>query len=232
MDLFEAFPQLEHVTLPALKGRHLRLISVSGLVYDERAFYLEPSGQEFWGRLPDGQVSIGIGAAKVLPNPGQSPYRALSAQLRRAWHCEVGLVPVGHTYLLLEDQSLAVLSTVAAELPFMFLFTPPRLAGAQVPDALVQAVYLLPVERWLRPPSQLPLLQVERQALVDFLAPEDWLVEDLVQQPWARLSRQLRIPDRARARPVLAVRALRGLAEQGILQMSLPLVLGLGAKST
>lgn len=193
-----------------LKDRALRLIALAGLVYDERAFYFELGEERFWGHLPNGGVAIGVGTAKVQPDATIPPHGALIRHLRQQWRCEVDFFPAGHAYVLSEDQQVVVLREVEAATPYLFVLTAPQLGGSEMPDALVQAVYLLPVRRW-RGTAHQNLLQIQREALVRFLEPVDWELRALVAHPWATLQAVTSIPDDARLRPVLALRGLQSL---------------------
>lgn len=210
MNLFDVFPQLSREQTPVLLGRSLRLIALSGIVFDERAFYFEFGDSRFWGRLPQGGVSIGVGAAKVRPDAAQPPHQALVQWLRQQWRCEVGFHPSGHAYVLGDDSQVVVLTDVPASSPYIFTLTAPQLGGAEMPDALVQAVYLMPVRRW-RGEARQSLLQIERDALDKFLEPADWSLNALQAESWASLHSTNGIPDDARVRPVLALRGLQDL---------------------
>ncbi|HOT91586.1 MAG TPA: hypothetical protein PLJ78_07285 [Anaerolineae bacterium] len=212
MNLFEVFPHLGREETRVLKDRALRLIALAGLVYDDRAFYFELGEERFWGRLPNGGVAIGVGAAKIQPDAGVPPHGALIRHLRRQWQCEVDFFPAGHAYVLSEDKQIVVLHGVEAATPYLFVLTAPQLGGAEVPDALVQAVYLLPVRRW-RGKARPNLLQIQREALTRFLEPPDWELSVLAAQPWATLHTVTAIPDDARLRPVLALRGLQNLLQ-------------------
>lgn len=224
MNLFDVYPQLDDEQTRALKDRALRLIALAGLVYDEQAFYFELGDRRFWGRLPDGGVAIGVGAAKVQPDATAPPHRALVRHLRQQWQCEVDLFPPGHAYVLGEDKQVAVLSDVPAATPYVFILTAPQLGGAEMPDALVQAVYLLPLRRW-RGKARQHLLRVERAALERFLEPADWALAALLEQPWATLHNghveASPLPEMARIRPVLVLRGLQDLLRADALPLHL-----------
>jgi len=220
MNLFETYPQLAQTHASVLHGRSLRLISLSGIVYDDRACYFELGDQRLWGRLPGGRVSIGVGAAKVPPDGAAPPHRALVRYLRKQWRCDVTLVPTGFAYVLGEDGRITVLDDVAAATPYFFILTPPRLGGGEIPDALVQAIYLLPVRRW-RSKARLNLVKIDRAALPDFLEPKDWDARELQAQPWAAVQSIKPLPENARLRPILALRGLQQLLQNGVLPFDL-----------
>ncbi|MGC9468085.1 MAG: hypothetical protein ACP5HS_05810 [Anaerolineae bacterium] len=213
MDLFEAYPGLVEVQSAALKGRSLRLISLGGFVYDERHVYFELSKTRHWGRLPDGGVAVGVGTPKVQPDGTYPPHQAIIRHIRKRWRCQVDLLPVGYSYLLDQSGRIEVLSDVESHIPFLFILTDPRLGGAEVPDALVQAVYLLPVSRFRADLVYADILRVSREALGRFLGPESWNLAEVADEPWATLLPTQPFPEDARIRPVLALRGLRRMIE-------------------
>ena len=217
MDLFEVFPQLAQAQTRALKGRTLRLIALSGIVYDDQAFYFELSDARFWGRLQQGRVAIGVGAAKIQPGGAFPPHHPLVRYLRRQWRCDVDFFPAGYTYVLSEEREVTVVEQVDVATPYFFVLTPPRLGGAEMPDALVQAVYLMPVRRW-GGRSRQGLLRIHREALGSFLEPVDWDLGVLQAQTWAKFQHTPALPETARVRPILALRGLRDLLQtEGLL---------------
>ncbi|MBN2006218.1 MAG: hypothetical protein JXA21_22875 [Anaerolineae bacterium] len=229
MNLFDVYPQLNREQTRLLKNRALRLIALSGLVYDTQAFYFELGDSRFWGHLPDGSVVIGVGAAKVQPDATHPPHRALVRHLRRHWQCDVALFSTGHTYILGEDNQVAVLQDVDAATPYVFILTAPQLGGSEMPDALVQALYLLPLRHWRgkagAPGTSRALLRIQHEALGRFLEPVDWALDVLLEQPWAMLHNAdagtTPLPDVVRLRPVLVLRGLQDLLHAGALPLPL-----------
>jgi hypothetical protein len=98
-----------------------------------------------------------------------------------------------------------------------------------MPDALVQAVYLLPLRRWRgttgAPRASRALLQIQRDALDRFLEPVEWALDALLAQPWAKLHNAhvgtMPLPDTAYLRPVLVLRGLQDLLRAGTLPLHL-----------
>lgn len=221
MDLFELFPILKNRSDAFSAQRSLRLISLSGIVYDDDAFYFELGKREFWGRSVEGHPVIGVGAAKIRADATRAPLPALRRHLRQTWRCDVHLMPAGHAYVLDLEEQIEVLSDLAPGLPYLFILTPPRLGGGpEVPDALVQAVYLLPLNRWRGggfSRLKVPLLRVSRAALTDFLEHKIWPLTELRAQPWTEFYASDEMPDTALVRPVLALRGLQDLAQAGAL---------------
>ncbi len=219
MDLFAIFPHLAASPLPPLHRRKLRLIALAGLVYDDEAFYFELRGERFWVRTPGQPPLIGVGTAQTRPDHlVHAPVTLLQRHLRRTWRCDVTLLTTRHTYILDERHQLSLLTETTPATPYLLILTPPRLGGAEVPDALVQALYLLPLRRWRnRWPPRVNLLRIARTALGDFLTPQTWPLTDLLTRPWAALYPAAPLPDTAHLRPVLALRGLRYLWQEGLL---------------
>ena len=217
MDLFSVYPELRDSSVSALAGRTLRLISISGFVYDETAFYLELSEPRQWGRLADGASVIGVRAPQVQPGESEAPHQAVIRYIRHSWHAAVELFPAGHSYVVDEGGSIQVLPDVGAHMPYLFLLTPPRLGGGEMPDALVQAVYLFPLQQIRSHLASVALLQVERDKLGHFLQPESWSLAQVRAEPWIGIAPVRSLPDGAHLRPVLALRGLRRLLEDGAL---------------
>lgn len=214
MNLFEIYPQLEQTHASILHGRSLRLISLSGIVYDDRAFYFELGARRLWGRLPGGRVAIGVGAPKVQPDGANPPHRPLVRYVRKQWRCDVDVFPTTFACVLGEDRQVIILEDVDVATPYLFILTAPRLGGGEMPDALAQAVHLLPVRRW-RTTARLNLVKIDREALAGFLEPKDWDLRVLQAQPWAEIQSLRPLPENARLRPILALRGLQSLLQNG-----------------
>ncbi len=213
MDLFAAFPELVERDLAVLHGRSLRLIALSGIVFDDDAFYFELGAERFWGHLPDGRAVVGVGGARARPDAadGVHPWHAgVTRALRNDWRCAVEVFSAGHAHVQGEDGACHRLDDVPLAWPYLFILTSPRLGGGDdVPDALAQAVYLLRLRRWRHAPRRVNLLRIARAALDEFLAPPDWSLDALLACPWSDVLWVHSLPDTALLRPVLALRALQ-----------------------
>ncbi|MGC9347017.1 MAG: hypothetical protein ACP5JG_02665 [Anaerolineae bacterium] len=222
MDLFDVYPGLSGKESPTISGRSLRLIALAGFVFDGRHMYFELGAERYWGRLPNGRVAVGVGAPRVEPDGTFPPHHALVRYLRSAWRCSVDFLPAGYSYLLDESCQVEVLQQVDAHFPYLFIFTPPRLGGGdEVPDALVQAAYLLPVQAFQVDRAKVNLLRISREHLATFLASEDWEMAELLGHPWANVLSNNSLPENARMRPVLALRGLRHLLKADALPEAL-----------
>ena len=142
--------------------------------------------------------------------------------LRKQWHCDVNVFPATFACVLNENNHITVLEDVDAVGPYLLILTAPRLGGGEMPDALVQAVYLMPVRRWSTQ-ARLSLAKIDRDALAGFLEPKDWHLGELQAQPWAEIQSITSLPDNARLRPILALRGLQHLLRNDALLFDLHL---------
>ena len=211
MDLFEAFPSLNDIPHHTLDKKSLRLISISGFVYDDEALYFEISPQKYWGRLPEGKSVIGVGLPKVKPDGMHPPYRVLMQYLRRSWRCDTNLYTPGYAFLMDANSDVSVLS--GGDIPFIMQMTRPRLGGANVPDALVQVVFLLPIRHinWITASAQVDLMKISRSGFDAFMAREIWPINELISQSWSDLKVKNVLPQDSVIRLVLTLRSLREL---------------------
>jgi hypothetical protein len=218
VDFFEVFPQFEDVTDPSLAGRALRLIAVFGIARDDSAYYFEMSRERYWRHLPDGTVAIGVSGAQAQVEDASRPLKPLFRHVRDAWNSEPEFFPAAHTYLV-EGERYVVLnggSFAQPTTPHLLVLTPPRLGGGEVPDALVQAVYFLGLRRPPYPLKVPGLVAVKREALGDFLGREGWPLLQLEAQPWAEVLSSEALAPSSYLRPVLALRAVQRLWQEGL----------------
>ncbi|MGC9400291.1 MAG: hypothetical protein ACP5HM_14310 [Anaerolineae bacterium] len=218
MDLFEAFPSLRQRRDPALQGRSLRLLSLAGIAYDEANYYFELSEPRYWVQEEDEAPTVGVGSVKTRPGPATAPLSTLLQHVRERWRAAPVFLPGNQTYLL-EGERCVVLEGgdwMQPTTPNFLILTPPRLGGAETPDALAQAVYFLRLPRPPRPTHSWGIVRVERAALARFLERERWMLVRLLAQPWADVTHADAVPPRAQLRPVLALRGLRRLWEAGL----------------
>lgn len=217
MDLFGALPELRDSKLEALAGRSLRLISVSGFVYDENNFYFELSEPRNWGRLANGASAIGVRAPQVRPDGTYPLHQGIIQYVRRTWRATVELFPAGRGYVLDEAGNVQVVSGIPAHIPCLVILTPPRLGGGEMPDALVQAVYLLPMRRIRSHQASVTLLQFPREKLVRFLEPDLWSLAQARETSWITITPAQSLPEASHLQPVLALRSLRQMLGRGVL---------------
>ncbi len=222
MDLFEVFPSLRQQADPALAGRSLRLLSLSAIAYDDDAYFFELSRPRYWVEAESESPTIGVGGAKIRLREPSAPLDALLAHVREQWRVEPIFLPGNQTYLLEGDRS-AVLrggDWMAPPTPHLLILTPPRLGGANTPDALAQASYFVHLHESPRPLRTVGIVRVERDALGAFLAQERWLMIKLLAQSWADVQWADEVPPKAYVRPVLALRGLRRLWNAGLFPLN------------
>jgi hypothetical protein len=211
MDLFEAFPSLYDYKHQSLNNRSLRLISLSGLVYDDEALYFEFSPERYWGRQPGGNAIIGLGLPKVKPDGQKSPHKSLINYLHVNWRCRTALYPSSYTFLLDEMSNVSILPGEGNL--FVLQLTPPRLGGVNIPDALVQAVILLPIQRfsWRLARIRTDVIKVARAGFTAFMENETWPLAELVQQSWCETKLIKPLPENAAVKMVLTLKGVREL---------------------
>lgn len=221
MDFFGVFPIFQQSEHPSLKGRELRLLSLSGIAYDEAAYYFELSPRRYWVNPPGGKLTVGVRGAQVRLRaaPG-SPLDILLSYIRETWGSEPQFLPGGSTYLL-ESEQYALLPggtwQQQPDAPHIIILTAPRLGGAKMPDALVQAIYFLQLAEPPVAPQTTGIVRIERESLGDFLAREQWSYRELQVPSWAEVLYADAVPAKANLRPVLAVRGLAKLWQAGLL---------------
>lgn len=221
MDFFEVFPQLRQAPDAALHGRTLRLIALAAIPYDQAAFYFELRDERYWVKGPQGAPRIGMGGAQVNPDTARDPVRALLRHLRDAWNAEVGAATATGV-VLLEGERCAVLTgpqLVFLAAPHWLILTPPQLGGPEMPDALVQAVYLLPLRQLPYPVGVPGIVRVAREALHIFLEQDSWPLAALDDAPWAEVSVRTPLPPETELRSVLSLRAMQRVWRAGRLEM-------------
>ena len=221
MDFFDLFPIFQQSTHPALKGRSLRLLSLSGIAYDKEAYYFELSPRRYWVNPPGGKLTIGVRGAQVRPRaaPG-SPLELLLHHIHEDWGSKPNFFPSGSTYLL-EDDDYALLKggnlQQQPDAPHLIILTAPRLGGGKMPDALAQAIYFLQLAEAPITPQTTGLLKIKHNSLGDFLSREQWTYKQLEDSAWAEVLYTEVLPTAANLRPVLAVRGLAQLWQAGLL---------------
>ena len=218
LDLFEVFPSLRQQADPALRGRTVRLLSLSAIAYDNDAYYFELSRPRYWVQAESDAPTIGVGGAKLRLTRPTASLDALLTHVRENWRAEPAFWPGNRAYLL-EGDRCVVLSGgdwMEPTTPHLLILTPPRLGGANTPDALAQASYFVHLGRPPRPSRTAGIVRVERDALGAFLEPERWLLVRLLAQSWADVWQADDVPPRAYVRPVLALRGLRRLWDEGL----------------
>ncbi len=222
MDFFEIFPQFRQEPDTALQNRALRLIAAAALPHDNDAFYFELRDERYWVKGPQGNVRIGMGGAQVGAD-AHDPLRALVRYLRDAWNVSARAITASRV-LLLEGDRCVALSGSWLEFPtapHWLILTPPQLGGSEMPDALAQVVYLLPLRQSPYPVSVTGIVRVKREALPVFLDAASWSLSVLQTSPWAELRLRKALPADAELQPVLSLRAMQRVWREGLLEASL-----------
>lgn len=226
MDLFEVFPQLRDDPDEALRGRALRLIAAAALPYDRDSFYFELRDEHYWVKGPQGVLRIGLGGAQVqgirMNADSRDPLRVLLRHLRDSWNTEARSAAAAGI-LLLEGDRCAMLSGASPAFPtapHWIVLTPPQLGGSEMPDALAQVVYLLPLRQPPYPVKVSGIVRVAREALSSFLEAESWSLELLQTEPWAEIRSRNPLPAHAELQPVLSLRAMQRVWRAGLLDIA------------
>lgn len=218
MDFFDVFPIFQQTEHPSIKGRSLRLLSLSGIAYTQAAYYFELSPRRYWVTPPGGELTIGVRGAQVrLRAISGSPLDILLRHIREAWGSEPQFFPGGSTYLLENGQHALLVGgdlRQQPDAPHIIMLTAPRLGGAKTPDALVQALYFLQLVEPPATPQTTGIVRIERESLGDFLAREQWSYRQLQEQAWAEILYADAVPAKANLRPVLAVRGIAKLWQE------------------
>jgi hypothetical protein len=223
LDLFEVFPSLHRQADASLRGRSLRLLSLAAIAYDDNAYYFEVSQSRYWVQAGSETPSIGVGGVKVRLTRSTAPLEVLLDHVRESWRTEPEFLPGNQVYLL-EGERFVVLDGgdwMEPTVPHLLILTPPRLGGANTPDALAQAIYFFHLRRPPRPAHTPGIVRVERASLGTFLEEKRWPMVRLLAQSWADVCWADDVPPKASLRPVLALRGLRRVWEEGILPFAL-----------
>ena len=149
---------------------------------------------------PEEAAAIGVGAAKVQPDGASPPHRALVRYLRKQWRCDVNVFPATFACVLDEDKHVTVLEDIDAATPYLFILTAPRLGGGEMPDALAQAVYLMPVRRWSSKARRIWRKSTAKPSRTSW-SPKTGMCMSLQAQPWAEIQSIKPLPENARLRP-------------------------------
>ena len=221
MDFFEVFPQLRDNPDSALQGRALRLIAAAALPYDGNAFYFELRDERYWVKGPQGALRIGLGGAQVHSD-ARDPLRSLLRHLRDKWNADVRSAPANGVLLLEGDRCsmLSGLQNTFPSAPNWIILTPPQLGGSEMPDALAQVVYLLPLRQSPYPVNVAGIVRVTREALPAFLEAESWSLELLQAAFWAEIHPRNPLPANAELQPVLSLRAMQRVWRAGLLEIA------------
>ena len=139
-DLFDALPPLRWVSHPLLSGRRIRLIGVSAVLYDDKAYYFEVGKPRYWARRADGTVSIGIGGIGGRIEAGEKPLACLRREVRE----ELGVgfrLQVPERTALIHRWEVSGWVRLAPSpkhpTPYFVNLLPPQLGGTGTPLSLI-----------------------------------------------------------------------------------------------
>ena len=213
-DLFDALPPLRRVSHPLLTGRRIRLVGVSGILYDDEALYFEVNKPRFWARRADGTISVGIGGIGGRVEPGESPLACLRREVQEETGVSFHLQLPERTALIHHWEVVEWLRVGPSRkppAPYFLNLLPPQLGGANTPDHLAIATFLGRLRGRPRREDLFGLLRVARSALESFFSLPEWRLEDMQALPGVKLDLATDLPAGCVLRPVLTARAFRVL---------------------
>lgn len=217
-DLFAALPALRASGHPLLAGRRVNLIGVSAILRDEIGYYFKVSKPAYWGRRQDGTPSVGIGGIGGGIREGEGVLSCLRREVQE--ELGVGFRPEtpARTALLDGWQVVGWLELSAGRdqpTPYCVSLFPPRLGGAEMPDALAIVALLGRPEGQPRRGDLFGLLTVAPSAVREFLGRPEWPLAEALAHPGLAFDLAEELPPDCRLRPVLTARAFGALLEAG-----------------
>lgn len=217
-DLLAALPALRASGHPLLTGRRVSLIGVSAILRDEAGYYFEVNKPAYWGRLQDGTRSVGIGGIGGGIREGEEVLACLRREVQEELGTGFRLEAPPRTALLDEWQVAGWLELSPGRdqpTPYCVSLFPPRLGGADTPDALAIVTLLgRPKGRPCRR-DLFGLLTVAPSAVREFLARPEWPLTEALTYPGLAFDLAGELPPDCRLRPVLTARAFGALLEAG-----------------
>jgi 8-oxo-dGTP pyrophosphatase MutT (NUDIX family) len=212
MDLFRMLPALRHH--PLLQGKSVTLVGVSTIVCDEAACYFELTKPKYWRKHPGGGTTIGVGGVGGRIESGESLAACLRREVEEELGAHIRLRPSEQTYLMVDWEIADTMHLPPSRkrpAPLMVILVPPQLGGAEMPDHLAISVFHTHLAEEPMALDLFGLLRVERQALAEFFARDEWKFEGVEQHPAFAVTLNGPLPEGPVLRPVLTARAFQSI---------------------
>jgi len=219
VDLLRALPDLRRH--PAFAHKAIALIGVSAIVRDASSYYFEIGKPKYWHHSSE-RVVVGIGGIGGGIKQGETLPTCLRREVDEELGARVRIELPSTTYLLQNWEITGTLTlppTRKRPTPAMIILLPPRLGGIGTPDALAIVSFAARLRDAPTPRDLFGMLRIERQALSDVFAPDEWASEELKAQPGVQMtfhSTARGLPPNAVLRPILTARAFQCLLRAGL----------------
>jgi hypothetical protein len=213
-DLFALLPALERTSHPLLNARRIIAVGVSGLLYDERAFFFEVTHPRHWGRRADGVRIVGVGGIGGRIEPGESVLACLRREVSEEIGVSFWLEPTESTALIQAGEVAGWLNLPSSRddpAPYMVNLLPPQLARPDMPDHLAIVTFLGCLQGKPRRRDLFGLLAIDQSALEPFFARPEWPLGEALALPGLTFDLESDLPGGSLLRPTLTGRAFQAL---------------------